>query len=99
MNHNKGCYRQPIAMPYRRPINVADFNTPNNVIHHHVEKNEHYDTCDTKEMNYKLGMVYSPYQEWQNIYCTEKGFGKGTIFAELDKPFKGYKCTKGVCAL
>ena len=98
MNHNKGCYRQPIAMPYRSPIGVADYNRAN-VCRPNIDRNEQYDTCDTKEMNYKLGMVYSPYQEWQNLYCGEKAFERGTIFAELDKPFKGYKCTKGVCSL
>ncbi len=36
-----------------------------------------------------LAMAYVPWQEWQNIYEAEKGFHRGTIFEELDKPFKG----------
>ncbi|MBR5322325.1 MAG: spore coat associated protein CotJA [Clostridia bacterium] len=50
-------------------------------------------------MNYRLAMVYSPYQEWQNIYNGEKALENGTLFAELNKPFAGYKCNKGVCQL
>jgi len=38
-----------------------------------------------------LAMVYSPYQNWQNIKDLEAGFCAGTIFAELDKPFLGYR--------
>ncbi|MEZ3434723.1 MAG: spore coat associated protein CotJA [Lachnospiraceae bacterium] len=36
-----------------------------------------------------LAMAYVPWQEWQNIYEAEKGFCRGTIFEELDKPFCG----------
>lgn len=36
-----------------------------------------------------LAMAYVPWQEWQNIYDAEKGFCRGTIFEELDKPFCG----------
>ena len=38
-----------------------------------------------------LAMVYSPYQNWQNIKELEAGFCAGTIFSELDKPFLGYR--------
>lgn len=34
-------------------------------------------------------MAYVPWQRWQEIYDMEKGFCKGTIFGDLDKPFKG----------
>ena len=95
MNYNRGCYKHPTANNYRNRENIADFNRiyPQNM------QKEGYDTANTTEMNYKLAMVYSPYQEWQNIYCGEKALENGTIFAELDKPFWGYKCTKGVCSL
>ena len=36
-----------------------------------------------------LAMAYVPWQEWKNIYEAEKGFKRGTIFEELDKPFCG----------
>jgi len=36
-----------------------------------------------------LAMSYTPMQKWGNIYETEKGFERGTIFAELDLPFEG----------
>ena len=36
-----------------------------------------------------VGMAYVPWQIWQRIYEAEKGFCRGTIFEELDKPFHG----------
>lgn len=36
-----------------------------------------------------LAMAYVPWQEWCAIYEAEKGFCRGTIFEELDKPFRG----------
>lgn len=60
---------------------------------------ERQNCSETVEINYRLAMVYSPYQEWQNVYSGEKAIECGTIFAELDKPFKGYKGSKGVCSL
>ena len=53
------------------------------------------DVCG--EFNYSLAMVYSPYQQFQNLYCEEEGFVAGTIFKELDKPFYGPRCNGGMC--
>lgn len=36
-----------------------------------------------------LAMAYVPWQEWCNIYEADKGFCHGTIFKELNKPFRG----------
>lgn len=106
MNYNKGCYRQPggnvCRHPLRqnpeisrRPIQRASFDdvAPMGC------NGTSYDISATAEMNNELAMVYSPYQEWQNIYSGEKALETGTLFAELDKPFYGYKCTKGGCLL
>ena len=35
-----------------------------------------------------IAMAYVPWQKWCDLYDAEKGFAKGTIFQELDKPFK-----------
>ena len=37
--------------------------------------------------------TYVPWQSWRPIYEAGKGFHRGTIFEELDLPFKG----KGGC--
>lgn len=37
--------------------------------------------------------AYVPWQSWRHIYEAGKGFHRGTIFEELDLPFKG----KGGC--
>lgn len=36
-----------------------------------------------------LAMAYVPWQAWRNLYDAEKGLHRGTIFEELDKPFRG----------
>lgn len=36
-----------------------------------------------------LAMAYVPWQMWRNLYDVEKGFACGTIFEELNKPFRG----------
>lgn len=43
-----------------------------------------------------LAMVYSPYQEWRELFDLEPGFCRGTIFKELDKPFLGAERNGGV---
>lgn len=45
----------------------------------------------TKE-NFVVGMGYVPWQYWRNVYEPCKGLSRGTIFAELDKPFEGGCC-------
>lgn len=47
--------------------------------------------CDREDSldGMPLAMAYVPWQIWQRIYETEKGFCRGTIFEELDKPFHG----------
>lgn len=36
-----------------------------------------------------LAMAYVPWQKWRDIYDICEGFQRGTIFAQLDMPFKG----------
>ena len=38
---------------------------------------------------YPLAMVYSPVQEWRSLYDNELGLMRGTIFKELELPFRG----------
>lgn len=34
-------------------------------------------------------MSYVPWQKWEDIYCMEEALERGTIFAQLDKPYIG----------
>ncbi len=43
-----------------------------------------------------LAMAYSPLHVWRQVYDADYGFGRGTIFAELDLPF-GADDSKGGC--
>ena len=36
-----------------------------------------------------LAMAYIPMQTWRDIYENDKAIMRGTIFGELDLPFKG----------
>ena len=93
MNYNRGGYRSPMYSSNMcgRKASENKFSMQNgSSCRANAEKNSReYDT------NNRLGMVYSPVQEWQNLYSSEKGFVEGTIFMELNKPFDGAKSNKG----
>ena len=36
-----------------------------------------------------LAMTYVPWQKWQNLYNRQAALKNGTLFEELNKPFKG----------
>ena len=38
---------------------------------------------------FPIAMAYVPWQEWRNLYTCEQAIQRGTVFAELDKPFMG----------
>lgn len=39
--------------------------------------------------NMPLGMAYVPFQQWGEVYSDEDAFCRGTLFPQLDFPFKG----------
>lgn len=39
-----------------------------------------------------LAMSYVPFQKWNTTYALDKALQRGTIFPELDLPFKGGMC-------
>ena len=47
--------------------------------------------------SYPLAMVYSPIQEFHELYSPEKALERGTLFLELDLPFEGGNSKKGGC--
>lgn len=47
------------------------------------------DTTDHFPAHMPIAMAYVPWQKWQKLYEPCKGFQRGTIFEELDKPFFG----------
>ena len=47
--------------------------------------------------SHPLAMVYSPLQEFRELYTPDVALQRGTMFAELDLPFEGYKGSKGGC--
>ncbi len=54
--------------------------------------------CNVKNGNRNIGpslaMVYSPFQEFTNMYCEEEALSKGTLFEDLYLPFEAYCCGK-----
>jgi hypothetical protein len=42
-------------------------------------------------------MAYVPWQTWNTVYEPEKALMMGTIFPELNKPFRGERRKKGGC--
>lgn len=45
--------------------------------------------------NVHLAMVYSPDQEFEELYSPEDGLEAGTVFVKLDKPFGGRTISGG----
>ena len=45
--------------------------------------------------NIHLAMVYSPDQEFEDLYSPENGLEAGTVFIKLDKPFGGRSISGG----
>ena len=45
--------------------------------------------------NVHLAMVYSPDQDFAELYSPEKGLEAGTVFMKLDKPFGGRTISGG----
>ena len=46
-------------------------------------------------VGYPLAMVYSPVQEFREIYDLDAALMQGTVFKELDLPFMGATISKG----
>ncbi|NBK18080.1 spore coat associated protein CotJA [Anaerotruncus sp. X29] len=40
-----------------------------------------------------LAMLYSPWQEWEDVYELPEAIRRGTIFPGLDKPFLEGACS------
>ena len=49
--------------------------------------------------SYPLAMVYSPLQQFRELYEPDVALMRGTMFSELDLPFEGGKMNKGGCKL
>lgn len=68
---------------------VSESHSPNTCasesVQHRCDARTEYDQL--KGM--PIAMAYVPWQQWRDLYEAEKGFQRGTIFEELDKPFKG----------
>lgn len=45
------------------------------------------DMVEERIEEFPVAMAYVPWQKWRKIYSKEKGFMRGTMFEELDKPF------------
>lgn len=48
--------------------------------------------CGSTTNDMPIGMCYVPWQKWGNIYDPYKALCRGTVFADLDKPFLGGNC-------
>lgn len=60
--------------------------------------NSHHTSCVSKgdaQKEFPPAMAYVPWQKYKEPYPVCKGFLRGTIFEDLDKPFLG----KGGCCL
>ncbi len=54
-----------------------------------VAYRDNCDVCHGGEFDYSLAMVYSKVQSFTYLYDCDAALARGTVFAELDKPFEG----------
>ena len=47
--------------------------------------------------NHPLAMAYAPLQMWREVYDPDMGLERGTLFGDLDLPFKGDQMRGGGC--
>lgn len=88
MNYNRMNNRQ--ASPYGMPFDNRNNNTRRVDMEPDCDRDCDKGNEPVDEM--MIGMTYTPWQKWRDLYDVEKGYCCGTIFAELDKPFRGAKC-------
>lgn len=56
----------------------------------HLNNSEQESSCSVfTDQPISLAMAYVPTQKWEDLYESSLGFARGTIFAQLDKPFIG----------
>ncbi len=52
-------------------------------------QNDYVQNNNAQNNGQVLAMSYVPMQSWQKLYEYDKGLMRGTVFEELDLPFKG----------
>ena len=52
-------------------------------------RNEAVECSAISSQPLSLAMAYVPMQSWRNLYELDLALERGTVFAELDKPFIG----------
>lgn len=52
-------------------------------------RNEAVECSSISSQPLSLAMAYVPMQNWRNLYELDLALERGTVFAELDKPFIG----------
>ena len=77
--------RQPVP-PMSRPRPASRQASARVYDHCGCEKAQPYENSN-RLTGVSLAMVYSPYQEFTDLYSPEEGFEHGTIFMQLHKPF------------
>ncbi len=80
MNHRQQPVRRP-APPQRQPARSPAAELARVVL----DKEGTFD-------QFAVGMTYTPWQRWGEVYSAEKALERGTLFPVLDMPFAGRRC-------
>lgn len=81
MNYRQQPGRRPAPAPQRQPVRSAAAELARVVL----DKEGAFD-------QFAVGMTYTPWQRWGEVYCAEKALERGTLFPVLDMPFAGRRC-------
>ncbi len=86
-NNGSGCIRDRQSMHDMNNMNMHGMH--NGCMNTNTTGAKLASSCSSEP---SLAMVYSPYQHFQNIYNPYEALCHGTLFRELDKPWKGGGC-------
>lgn len=82
--NRQGCYQQAEVMRQQQPVQTA---TPAPCAPSRMQENME---------RFPVAMLYVPWQKWNETYELDRGLMTGTIFPDLDRPFRGIR--KGGCS-
>ena len=60
----------------------------------HLQERSEYQCAPSHIVAPALAMVYSPAQEFDDLYDYHTALCRGTVFMALDKPFMGGRCSQ-----
>ena len=76
---------------YRAYLSGSEDSCPRNM-RERCDMGQAEEKTDASPCNLALAMAYVPKQKFENLYTPAEGWRRGTLWADLDKPYEGGCC-------